>query len=269
MYPYDLFWGITLYDLFICIGLLVAVGVFLLYASRRKYDFKLQVLVLSAAAAAVLLGFGAAALMQSIYNYIKSGKFEWSGMTFYGGFVGGAIVFLAAYFIGGHFLYRNKSPYHLEKAFSVFGVVSCCVVIAHAFGRIGCLMAGCCHGAVYAQQKPFTVPLLHLSVGDKLLYTEYTVPIQLFEALFLFALFGVLSYRVLKGKDDGLPLYMILYGVWRFFIEYARGDDRGETFIRFLTPSQLTAILLVAGGVLVLFIRRKKKIENTEKKKGV
>ncbi len=263
MYPYDLFWGITLYDVFVFLGILAAGGVFFLYASRRKFDFKLQVLVLSGASAAVILGFGSASLMQSIYNYIENGTFEWRGMTFYGGLVGGAIVFLAVYFIGGHILYRNKSPYHLEQAFSVFGVVSCCVIVAHAFGRIGCLTAGCCHGAVYTEQKPFTVPLLHLSVDDELLYTEYTVPVQLFESLFLFALFGVLSYRVLKGKEDGLPLYMILYGIWRFFIEYARGDDRGETFISFLTPSQLTAILLVVGGIaLLVFLIRRKNIAN-------
>ncbi len=261
MYPYDIFWGFTLYDVFIFIGLLSAVGVFLFYAARRKFDYKLQALVLLCAAVAVLSGFGAASLMQSIYNYLKSGEFTWDGMTFYGGFVGGAIVFLAMYFIVGHFLYRKKTPYHLEHAFSVFGIVACSVMIAHAFGRLGCLTAGCCHGAVYAEHKPFTVPLLHLNIKDELIYKEYTVPIQLFESLFLFALFGVLSYRVLKGKDDVLPLYMICYGVWRFAIEYARGDDRGETFVSFLTPSQLTAVLLIAGGIglLIYLIRRKKK----------
>lgn len=262
MYPYDLFWGITLYDIFILLGLCAAVGVFLFYAEKRKLSSKLQAFVLADAGAAVLLGFGAATLMQSVYNYIESGKFEWSGMTFYGGLVGGAAVFLAIYFAGGHVLFRktDDARYHLRNAFSVFGIVSCCVIVAHAFGRIGCLTAGCCHGATYAERRPFTVPLLHVSAENELLYREYTVPVQLFEALFLFALFGVLSYRVLRGKEDVLPLYMIAYGVWRFAIEYARGDERGETIISFLTPSQLVAILLVLGGIALLtFLILKKK----------
>lgn len=263
MYPYELFWGITLYDIFIILGLCAAVGVFLVYAEKRKFEQKLQVFVLADAAAAVLLGFGAAMLMQAIYNYIESGVFQWEGMTFYGGFVGGAVVFLAGYFGVGHLLYRktDKPRYHLENAFSVFGIVSCCVIIAHAFGRIGCLTAGCCHGAVYKEYRPFTVPLLHISTENKLIGKEYTVPVQLFEALFLFALFGVLSYRVLKGKEDVLPLYMICYGVWRFAIEFARADDRGETIVSFLTPSQLVAVLLVLGGIALyaFLIWRKKK----------
>lgn len=262
MYPYELFWGITLYDVFIILGLCAAVGVFLFYADKRKLHSKLQVLVLAGAAVAVCLGFGAATLMQAIYNYIENGKFEWSGMTFYGGFVGGAVVFLAIYFVGGHLVFRKTDTprYHLRNAFSVFGIVSCCVIIAHAFGRIGCLTAGCCHGAVYEEHRPFTVPLLHVSVDNELLRREYTVPVQLFEALFLFALFGVLSYLVLKGKENVLPLYMISYGVWRFAIEFARGDDRGKTIISFLTPSQLVAILLVLGGIAfltVLIIRKR------------
>lgn len=262
MYPYDLFWGITLYDIFIILGLCAAVGVFLFYADKRKFDSNLQVLVLADAAAAVLLGFGAAMLMQAIYNYIESGVFEWNGMTFYGGFVGGAAVFLAGYFGAGHLLYRKaESKPHLENAFTVFGIVSCCVIVAHAFGRIGCLTAGCCHGAVYEECRPFTVPLLHISTENKLISKEYTVPVQLFEALFLFALFAVLSYRVLKGKQDVLPLYMICYGVWRFAIEFARADERGETIVSFLTPSQLVAVLLVLGGIAfyVFLILRKRK----------
>ena len=38
------------------------------------------------------------------------------------------------------------------------------------------------------------------------------------------------------------------YAVWRFFIEYLRADDRGATVVSFLSPSQLTAVLLFAVG---------------------
>jgi prolipoprotein diacylglyceryltransferase len=49
---------------------------------------------------------------------------------------------------------------------------------------------------------------------------------------------------------------MCVYGIWRFVIEYARDDYRGFTFIRFITPSQLTAIVMVLGAVALFFVQR-------------
>ena len=45
-------------------------------------------------------------------------------------------------------------------------------------------------------------------------------------------------------------IYLIAYGVWRFFIEYLRNDPRGSSGIDFLSPSQLTAIIMVVVGVV-------------------
>ena len=62
-----------------------------------------------------------------------------------------------------------------------------------------------------------------------------------------------------------MAIYMAGYGVWRFFIEYLRGDDRGASIVKFLSPSQLTAILLIIGGGVLFYIqfRRGGKIEKT------
>ena len=54
---------------------------------------------------------------------------------------------------------------------------------------------------------------------------------------------------LLKGKSLNLPIYMAGYGAWRFFVEFARADDRGDTIVSFLSPSQLIAILMIVGGV--------------------
>ena len=53
-----------------------------------------------------------------------------------------------------------------------------------------------------------------------------------------------------------MSVYLIGYGIWRFFIEYLRGDDRGETLLSFLSPSQLTAIVLSIVGVLLIVLHR-------------
>jgi prolipoprotein diacylglyceryltransferase len=70
----------------------------------------------------------------------------------------------------------------------------------------------------------------------------------------LFGLTGLLVTRVLRGKTDGLPLYLVAYGVFRYFIEFLRGDDRGASPVAFLSPSQLTALLLFAVGVFLFWL---------------
>ena len=88
-------------------------------------------------------------------------------------------------------------------------------------------------------------------------YKIKAVPIQLFEAIFLFALFAALMILVRRVGKNVLPSYMAAYGIWRFFIEYARADERGDTFISFLSPSQLTAIILIVGSILLFVIEMK------------
>ena len=51
-------------------------------------------------------------------------------------------------------------------------------------------------------------------------------------------------------------LYMILYGIGRFFIEFLRNDYRGE--IGILSTSQFISIFFIAAGVVLLIIGKKK-----------
>ena len=138
--------------------------------------------------------------------------------------------------------------YHRRSFFGVSSCAAASIAVAHACGRVGCLMAGCCHGDV--TDKWYGI-YMHGSEG----YAKY-IPIQLFEAIFLFSLFAVLVILVLRKKTFNLPLYMITYGAWRFFIEYARADDRGSTIVSFLSPSQLIAVLMILSGVGLLVFER-------------
>ena len=84
------------------------------------------------------------------------------------------------------------------------------------------------------------------------------LPTQLYEAAFLFIMFGVCSYLVMK-KDfkHNLSLYLISYGIFRFLLEFIRGDDRGQ-FIAGITPSQFWSIVMIVAGILVFFILKGK-----------
>ncbi len=243
MYPNEIIWGIDLYVIMLCVAAISAMIVYRILADKRCISAELQNLCLFGAVAAIFAGYGAAVLFQAIYNIPKNNGFMLNastGATFYGGLIGGATVFLALYFLVGNFLFK-ESREHIKCFWSNAGIGAACIAVAHGFGRIGCLMAGCCHGK--ATDAWYGVYMK--SIGQKV------VPIQAFEAIVLFALFAVFFFRILKGKRYNLSLYMMMYGIWRFFIEYARDDYRGYTFVSFLTPSQLTAIIMILGAVAV------------------
>ena len=126
------------------------------------------------------------------------------------------------------------------------------MLVAHGFGRLGCLMAGCCHGEYLGQEYVFGGIKMDGSKG-----WGYYVPTQLYEALFLLLLCAVLSLLLLRRNFKfALPIYLASYGIWRFLIEFARADDRGA-FIGSLSPSQTLSLILVVLSVPAYFILKK------------
>lgn len=249
MYPNEIFLGLDLYSILLCVGIFVCILMYGWLADRLYLSAKLQKFCFVCALFAIPLGYGSAVLFQAFYNFLDGDEFKLSlttGATFYGGLIGGAAVFLLIYFTAGHFMFSDG--YHRRNFFGVANCASASIAVAHACGRVGCLMAGCCHGRV---TDAWYGIYMHGGEG----YTKY-VPVQLFEALFLFTLFAVFVILVLKKKSCNLPLYMIGYGAWRFFIEYARADERGQTIVSFLSPSQLIAILMILGGVGLFVFER-------------
>ena len=138
----------------------------------------------------------------------------------------------------------GKDGEHRKNIGAVVSICAASVCIAHSFGRIGCLFAGCCYGRITT--SPISVYNAYLDAR--------VVPVQLFEALFLAALFAYLCFRIEKKQDKCLAIYLASYGVWRFFIEYFRTDDRGGSLVSFLTPSQLIAVVLTLVGILLFAI---------------
>lgn len=272
MYPKPILFGVLdIYSLL----LVVAIVVCLLAADRmgimRKFSVKLQKILIISVMVAILCALFGAVFFQAIYMAIETGDFKLSldtGMTFYGGLIFGLIAFLAVWFGLGKLWCKDNEA---VKKFGAIGDIAACLIpFAHALGRLGCLAAGCCHGA--DTDKWYGVMHYALTVNGEMIPLGKKVPIQLFEALFLFALAGVMFWLFFgkfgkenKGRFPLLPVYAIAYGVWRFFIEYARADERGQTIIPVLSPSQLIAILMVAAGVAYLcvwFVQKKKAAKN-------
>ena len=242
MYPYRIFNLFYLYGLMIAIGIVVAFLVLFYLGKKRNVDESFMDFIFYNGTASIVVGFGAAALFQAFYNYLENPEagFELGGgITFIGGLIGGVICFLTVYFI---FRPRLKG-----RLVDVLPMLPCAILVGHTFGRIGCLFAGCCHGA---PTDAWYGILMHTHEYG---YTK-VVPTQLFEAIFLFALFAICLILFLK-KDfkHNMSVYLIGYGIWRFFIEFLRADDRGQ-LVAGISPSQFWSILMVVIGIGLIFL---------------
>ena len=83
-------------------------------------------------------------------------------------------------------------------------------------------------------------------------------PTQLYEAAFLFIMFGVCAYLLLRHRTrHNMSLYLFSYGIFRFLNEYLRNDYRGTGIVSFLTPSQFWSVCMVALAFLVYFLEKK------------
>ncbi len=256
MYPYPILFGMTLYDICLTVGIVLVLFMADRMGIARGFSVKLQKTLIFSVIGAVIVGFLGAILFQAVYNAVESGSFTLdlqTGMTFYGGLIFGAVGFLAIWFIVGKILCKDDEP--LRKFGGMADIAACLIPLAHAIGRIGCLTAGCCHGA--PTDAWYGIPMyVGKDAAGNILPFEKFVPIQLFEGIFLFLLSGALLWLFFKkfGKENRgrfplLPIYVVVYGVWRFVIEYFRADDRGATIVSFLTPSQLVAIVMILIGV--------------------
>lgn len=261
---------IDMYAIFILIGL-IACFVFTYIAMKKSgYSSSARDTILMIGIFAIALGFLCATLVQSLYDFIAnpSDGFHFTGkMTFLGGLIGGVIVYLGLYFLYVYVINPRLKENSLFKSDMNKGVwellrfAPISITLAHAFGRCGCFCAGCCGGiettAWYGIQFP----------GE----AHKEIPTQLFEAIFLFLISVVMIVLYFKFHFKyNMGVYLIGYGVWRFLIEFIRGDieERGK-FIPGLTPSQFWSILMVIGGIAFFFIYRyfDKKIE--EKKEVI
>jgi prolipoprotein diacylglyceryltransferase len=118
-----------------------------------------------------------------------------------------------------------------------------------AFGRVGCLSVGCCHGRparwgiCYGEEHARCGFPAHY-VGVKLF------PVQALESVFVFCLVAAAARMAWVGAEPGkaLAFYAVGYGVGRFVIEFARGDADRPYFSDF-SEAQWTSLILVWGVV--------------------
>lgn len=152
--------------------------------------------------------------------------------------------------------------------------------LGHAFGRIGCFAYGCCYGrptdmpwGIPARRVPWDTNLdpvgspayldhlrrfADVTLADH--WSHAIHPTQLYSAAGLVVICLVLlAVRRRWGRFTGitLPVYFIVYGAFRFVIEFFRGDHNPVRWGG-LTDQQVFAVViaLLASGLLAYLVSR-------------
>jgi phosphatidylglycerol---prolipoprotein diacylglyceryl transferase len=200
------------YGLSIAVGVLAAV---LLAAYRAKRKNLSADRVYSLTLICLLAGFVGAKLLYVIVEFktvlqnpieIISG----SGFVIYGGIIGGII----AAFI----FCRIKKVSFLRY----FDLLIPSVALAQGFGRVGCFLAGCCYGI--ETDCPIGIVFKNSLLAPN---NVRLMPTQLISSAGNFLICAILLLYARKERRPGRvgSLYLILYGVGRFAVEFLRVES--------------------------------------------
>lgn len=171
------------------------------------------------------------------------------GLTYYGGFIGASLVAVWQ-------LRRDRFPFW--RAADMAGMF---VPLGLGYGRMGCLLAGCCFGRTCALPWALRFPA-HSPAADKqvelgLLHSTADAslpvhPTQVYESIGCLVLAAILTLHLhgRKRYDGQVFLAFVAgYATLRFGIEFFRNDDRGGMLG--LSTSQLIGIgMLALSGLL-------------------
>lgn len=191
--------------------------------------------------------FGLFALVEDFDSFIAVVSFLFGGQVFYGGLIGGMIAVL---------IYAKVTK--LESFGGYADIYAAGVPLFHCFGRIGCFLGGCCYGIESDFGFTFHNSLIEQANGVN------RFPVQLFEAGFNLILFFVFWTMMNRGilKNRLFIVYLAVYAVGRFILEFFRGDTyRG--FLFGLSTSQIIAVMMIVFVVVFMIIDDSKRRKTT------
>jgi phosphatidylglycerol:prolipoprotein diacylglycerol transferase len=171
-----------------------------------------------------------------------------SGGVFYGGLILAVAVSL-------WYLRRHRMP-----VWTTCDAFAPGIALGHVIGRFGCLMAGCCFGRPtdVAWAITFTDPFAESNVGTPLDTPLH--PTQVYEAGTELLILAFLMATERKGRyfaGRTFWLYILLYGISRYIIEFYRGDPRGLVFGVLSTSQFISAILVPLSLVMLVRLSRR------------
>ncbi len=240
-------------------GLFIAIGAFLAFLLGERLAKKKKLnpdVIFTLTILCFVSGFASAKLLFCIVeweDFISNpmSVISSSGFVVYGGIIGGIV---AAW------IYCRKKKLNF---WGYFDIVLPSVAVAQAFGRIGCFMAGCCYGRE-------TDSFIGIAFENSKFAPNHVklIPTQLISSAGMFLIAGILLLFLKKSKKYGQTgsLYLILYSIGRFGVEFLRSDHRGA--VGALSTSQFISLFIVVIGFALFFTRKEAPAEETVTKTG-
>lgn len=158
------------------------------------------------------------------------------GIVFYGGLLGalGTVALMA----------KLKG----DKINHMYNYIAPAIPLFHAWARIGCLFAGCCYGRAW-------------SWGVVMTATPNVVrfPVQIFESvcnIFIFIVLIVYEKKY-KKQHHTIQIYLVLYAVSRFILEFFRGDSERGIW-RCISTAQIISIAIIVYLIIFNMIKKRR-----------
>lgn len=259
VYPFIIHLGpleITGYGLMLMVAFLM--GGWLIARQLRENNLK-EDYAADMVAAAVIGGIIGAKLWYVALTGDPGTLFSRGGLVWYGGFVGGALAVILN-------SWRLRVPLRWTMQLAAPALAA-----AYALGRVGCFLVNDDYGVPttlpwgvkFPQgSPPSTAANLHgfnvvVPVGTDPSTVLAVHPTQLYEVAAMLVVFAVLWVLRKRGKPVGwlFGVYLVFAGIERFLVEIVRAKD--DRFLGSFTLAQLTSVILVLVGVLLMVAWRK------------
>lgn len=232
------------YNLSIIVGIIFVIGIFSKY--EKSVEEREKDNVISLMGITLLVSFLSAILGDKLMHFttwseFKNQFFKLSGMTFIWGFIGG----VAFFFIGYTIMCKS-----IQNTLKIMNVLTPYFIIGQMFGRLGCLLGGCCYGKpsdhfiglTYPENSP-----AFLEYGKQNLY-----PTPLMEIGWLLVIL-LCCQKVKNLENKKVMTYFVMYPIGRFVLEFFRGDDRGTGYLG-MSPSQTVCVAMLVGSMGIGYV---------------
>jgi phosphatidylglycerol---prolipoprotein diacylglyceryl transferase len=161
------------------------------------------------------------------------------GLVYYGGLIGATVAGLI-------YLAWKKLP-----VWKIADILAPSIALGSVFGRIGCLLNGCCYGRACDLPWAIHFPADHETRGVGV------HPTEIYDGLLNLILYLMLAWLFRRKKFDGqiFALYLVGYAICRFIVEFFRGDyPEDHIHAGLFTSAQLLSLpIFIAGMALWLW----------------
>lgn len=238
---------ISYYGLFIVLG--IVFGTLLGYVLSKMFEIDFNDFITLAGCTGIGALVGAKILyilvlisqidVSQVLTYKYLNGLLRGGFVFYGGVMGGLT---GAFFCGKIF---NMS---IQKYIHIYIPV---IPLVHAFGRIGCLMVGCCYGVPYSGAGAVVYNNSPVAPRGIKLF-----PVQGVEAFLNICLAFFLFQYVKSKKEKSVELYLLIYAIFRYVLEFLRYDRVERGVCGALSVSQWISLFIIIGMTILLYKKK-------------